>query len=78
MFTVGCAMHCATFAARLVCDNTTPFGSPVVPLEYGSTNVDSGATEAGVGGRLLVSGLFERKTAVSEYIYLMRKLTLID
>ena len=34
---------CRTFATRLRCVSITPFGSPVVPLEYGSATTSSGS-----------------------------------
>ncbi len=45
-----CAMHWQMFATRFRCVSITPFGSPVVPLEYGSATRSSAASIATSGG----------------------------
>ncbi len=42
--------NCTRFATRLRWVSITPFGRPVVPLEYGSAATASGSTATGASG----------------------------
>src|SRR6185369_14662639 len=60
------------FATTLRCVNITPFGSPVVPLEYGSTTTSSDGvieTDGGVGGASSSSSNGRTQSASSPNMY---------